>query len=44
MDLNVRDFPDDLAMKAKVAAVKASQSLKQWIIEAVKSRLKEGKP
>jgi hypothetical protein len=37
--LNIKKFPDDLHLQAKVAAVKGGKQLREWFIEAVKEKL-----
>jgi len=39
MNLNVRNFPDDIHREMKVAAAKEGKTLKDWLIVAIKDRL-----
>jgi len=43
MIFNIKNFPVDLHRKAKAAAAMGGQSLKDWVIEAMKEKLERSK-
>lgn len=36
MDLNIREFPDDLAKEAKKSAIDENKTLREFVIDCVK--------
>jgi len=42
MDLNIRDFPDDLAKRVKIKAVATGSTLKDYLIGILESSVDEG--
>jgi len=41
--LNIREFPDDLLKRAKIAAIQGGVTLRQYVIRAVEAAVKTPK-
>jgi len=41
--LNIRDFPDDVLKRAKIAAIENDLTLKNWVIQVLETALKAPK-
>lgn len=41
--LNIRDFPDDVLKRAKIAAIENGLTLKKWVIQVLETASKTPK-
>lgn len=40
--LNVRNFPDDLLHRVKLAATQSRQTIRQWVIDNLRKMVEKG--